>query len=248
VDVEVAGLAVGHGFAVLAAQFGFFPGYLWILVGVCVAGAVHDFVILVASVRRGGRSLAEIAREELGPGLGVVTALGILFIVVIALAGLGNVVVGALAESAWGVFTVGSSIPIALAMGLYIHKVRGGSTRGVREASVFGVVMLFVALGLGKVVGDSSYAEHLKLSKTTLTLAMAAYGFVASVLPVWMLLCPRDYLSSYLKLGTIALLVVGVVVVNPEIKMPELPNRIVDKKGVALLTEWISAMDPNTCE
>jgi carbon starvation protein len=211
---------------VLAAQFGFFPGYLWILVGVCVAGAVHDFVILVASVRRGGRSLAEIAREELGPGLGVVTALGILFIVVIALAGLGNVVVGALAESAWGVFTVGSSIPIALAMGLYIHKVRGGSTRGVREASVFGVVMLFVALGLGKVVGDSSYAEHLKLSKTTLTLAMAAYGFVASVLPVWMLLCPRDYLSSYLKLGTIALLVVGVVVVNPEIKMPGVTSAI----------------------
>ncbi|MBK6461174.1 MAG: carbon starvation protein A [Myxococcales bacterium] len=205
---------------VLAAQFGFFPGYLWILIGVCVAGAVHDFVILVASVRRGGRSLAEIAREELGPGLGVVTALGILFIVVIALAGLGNVVVGALAESAWGVFTVGSSIPIALAMGLYIHKVRGGSPRGIREASVFGVVLLFVALGLGKVVGDSAYAEHLKLSKTTLTLAMAAYGFVASVLPVWMLLCPRDYLSSYLKIGTIALLVVGVVVVNPEIKMP----------------------------
>lgn len=205
---------------VLAAQFGFLPGFVWILVGVCVAGAVHDFVILVASVRRGGRSLAEIARDELGEGLGLVTALGILFIVVIALAGLGNVVVMALAESAWGVFTVSSSIPIALAMGLYIYKVRGGKTRGIREASVFGVLALLGALVVGKAVSDSSFAEHLRLSKTTLTLAMATYGFVASVLPVWMLLCPRDYLSSYLKIGTIALLVVGVIVVNPEIKMP----------------------------
>lgn len=205
---------------VLAAQFGFVPGFVWILVGVCVAGAVHDFVILVSSVRRGGRSLAEIAREELGPGLGVVTALAILFIVIIALAGLGNVVVAALAESAWGVFTVSSSIPIALAMGLYIYKVRKGSVRGVREASIFGVALLFMALIVGKTVSDSSFAEHLKLSKTVLTLAMAAYGFVASVLPVWMLLCPRDYLSSYLKIGTIGLLVVGVIFVNPEIRMP----------------------------
>ena len=211
---------------VLAAQFGFVPGFVWILVGVCVAGAVHDFVILVSSVRRGGRSLAEIAREELGPGLGLVTALAILFIVIIALAGLGNVVVAALAESAWGVFTVSSSIPIALAMGLYIQKVRKGTVRGIREASVFGVVMLFVALVLGKTVSDSSFAEHLKLSKTALTLAMAAYGFVASVLPVWMLLCPRDYLSSYLKIGTIGLLVIGVIVVNPEIKMPAVTEAV----------------------
>ena len=211
---------------VLAAQFGFFPGFLWILFGVCVAGSVHDFVILVSSVRRGGRSLAEIAREELGPTLGVVAALAILFIVVIALAGLGNVVVGALAESAWGVFTVSSSIPIALAMGLYIYRVRGGSARGIREASVGGVMLLFAALILGKTVGDSSFAEHLKLSRTVLTLAMATYGFVASVLPVWMLLCPRDYLSSYLKIGTIALLVVGVIVVNPEIKMPGVTDAV----------------------
>jgi len=207
---------------VLAAQFGFYPGFLWILFGVVLAGAVHDFIILVASTRRGGRSLAEIAREELGPTLGLVTAVAILFIVVIALAGLGNVVVGALAESAWGVFTVGASIPIALLMGLYIHRVRGGSVRGIREATIAGVVLLFVALVVGKQVGDSSFAVHLKLSKTTLTLAMAAYGFVASVLPVWMLLCPRDYLSSYMKIGTIGLLVVGVVVVNPEIQMPGL--------------------------
>ncbi len=205
---------------VLAAQFGFYPGFLWILFGVVLGGAVHDFVILVASTRRNGRSLAEIAREELGPTLGLVTGVAILFIVVIALAGLGNVVVMALAESAWGVFTVGASIPIALVMGLYIHNVRGGSVRGIREASIAGVILLFVALLLGKFVGDSAFATHLKLSKTTLTLAMAAYGFIASILPVWMLLCPRDYLSSYMKIGTIVLLAVGVIVVNPRIQMP----------------------------
>ena len=205
---------------VLAAQFGFYPGFLWILFGVVLAGGVHDFVILVASTRRGGRSLAEIARDELGPTLGIVTAVAILFIVVIALAGLGNVVVNALAESAWGVFTVGASIPIELVMGLYIHKVRGGSIKGIREATIGGVLVLFVALVAGKHIGDSSFAHYLKLSKPVLTLAMAAYGFIASILPVWMLLCPRDYLSSYMKIGTIALLVIGVIVVNPLIQMP----------------------------
>src|SRR6188472_884367 len=163
---------------VLAAQFGFYPGFLWILFGVVLGGAVHDFVILVASTRRNGRSLAEIAREELGPTLGFVTAVAILFIVVIALAGLGNVVVGALAESAWGVFTVGTSIPIALLMGLYIYHVRGGSARGIREASIAGVTLLFIALIAGKHIGDSSLAHHLKLSKTVLALAMGVYGFV----------------------------------------------------------------------
>ncbi len=205
---------------VLAAQFGFMPGYLWILFGVVLGGAVHDFVILVSSTRRGGRSLAEIAREELGPTLGLVTAIAILFIVVIALAGLGNVVVGALAESAWGVFTVGLSIPIALLMGGHIYKIRGGSLRGIREATIAGCVLLLLALVFGKTFADSSYAEHLKLSRTTLTLCMAAYGFTASVLPVWLLLCPRDYLSSYLKIGTIALLVIGILIVHPDIKMP----------------------------
>jgi carbon starvation protein len=125
---------------VLAAQFGFLPGYLWILFGVVLAGAVQDFVILVGSVRHQGRSLAEIARDELGPFVGFLTGIAILFIVVVALAGLGRVVVEALAESAWGVFTIGSSIPIALAMGLYIYRVRGGSVRGIREATAFGVI------------------------------------------------------------------------------------------------------------
>jgi carbon starvation protein len=205
---------------VLAAQFGFLPGFFWILIGVVLCGAVHDFVILVASVRHQGRSLAEIARVELGSVLGTVTAVAILFIIVIALAGLGNVVVGALAESAWGVFTVGLSIPIALLMGLHIYGVRKGSVRGIREASIVGVALLALALIFGKHVADSSYAEYFRHSRVALTLGIAAYGFIASVLPVWLLLCPRDYLSSYLKLGTIALLVFGMIIVNPPIQMP----------------------------
>jgi carbon starvation protein len=205
---------------VLAAQFGFLPGYSWILVGVVLGGAVQDFVVLVASVRRGGRSLAEIAREELGPVLGFLTGIAILFIVVVALAGLGRVVVGALAESAWGVFTIGATIPIAVAMGLYIYKLRGGSERGIKEATVGGVIVLFGALILGKWIQDGPLGETFRLSERALTLAIAVYGFFASVLPVWILLCPRDYLSSYMKLGTIALLVVGIVVVNPAIEMP----------------------------
>jgi carbon starvation protein len=216
---------------VLAAQFGFYPGFLWILFGVVLGGAVHDFVILVSSTRRGGRSLAEIARDELGPVLGTVTAIAILCIIIVALAGLGNVVVGALAESAWGVFTVGLSIPIALLMGGHIYGIRGGSVRGIREASFFGVLLLLAALIGGKYVADSSYAEWFRLSRTEITLLIAGYGFVASVLPVWLLLCPRDYLSSYVKLGTIFLLVAGVIIVNPPIQMP----------GV---TEWASGGGP----
>jgi carbon starvation protein len=216
---------------VLAAQFGFYPGFLWILVGVVLGGAAQDFIILVVSTRRNGRSLADIAKDELGPTLGLVTAIAILFIVVIALAGLGNVVVGALAESAWGVFTVSASIPIALAMGLYIYKVRGGSDRGIREATIAGCALLFLALIFGKTIGDSSFAVHLKWSRTFLTLAIAGYGFVASVLPVWALLCPRDYLSSYLKIGTIALLVVGVIVVNPVLQIPG-------------ITQWVHGNGP----
>jgi carbon starvation protein len=207
---------------VLAAQFGFLPGYMWILFGVVLGGAVHDFVILTASVRRGGRSLAEMARDELGPGVGAVAGVAILFIVIIALAGLGRVVVGALAESAWGVFTIGASIPIALAMGLYIYKVRGGSVKAVREATVVGVALLLLCVVFGKQVQDSAFGQHLRLDEVTITLLIAAYGFIASVLPVWMLLCPRDYLSSYMKIGTILLLVAGIVLVNPVIEMPML--------------------------
>jgi carbon starvation protein len=205
---------------VLAAQFGFLPGYSWILIGVCLGGAVHDLIMLTASVRRGGKSLAEIARLELGPVAGVVAAVAILFIIVVALAGLGRVVVGALSESAWGVFAIGVSIPLALVMGIWMKMVRGGSVRGIREASIVGVVVLLAAVVLGKQVQDSWLGAHLKLDETELIVAIAAYGFLASVLPVWLLLCPRDYLSSYMKIGTIGLLVMGVMIVNPAIEMP----------------------------
>jgi carbon starvation protein len=202
---------------VLALQFGFLPGFLWLLVGVVVGGAVHDFVILTASMRHGGRSLAEIARRELGPFAGMLTAVTILFVVVIALAGLGLVVVNALRESSWGVFTIGLTIPIALGMGLYMHTIRPGR---VGEATVIGVVLLVIAVAAGGAVPASSLAPLLTLDAGTLLVAIAAYGFIASVLPVWMLLCPRDYLSAFMKVSTIAMLIVGVLVVNPELQMP----------------------------
>src|ERR671929_116543 len=202
---------------VLAAQFGFLPGLLWLVIGVCLGGAVHDFMILVASVRRKGKSLAEIARTEISPLSGLVAGLAILFIVVIALAGLGLVVVNALAESAWGTFTVGFTIPLALLMGLYMYRFRKGR---IGEASVIGVAGLFFAVIAGGWVAESSWAHSFTFSRNTITILMAAYGFIASVLPVWMLLCPRDYLSSYLKIGTVAFLIVGVILVPPNLNMP----------------------------
>ena len=202
---------------VLAAQFGFLPGLLWLVIGVCLGGAVHDFMILVASIRRKGKSLAEIARTEISPLSGFVAGVAILFIVVIALAGLGLVVVNALAESPWGTFTVGFTIPLALFMGLYMYRFRKGR---IAEASVIGVVGLLLAVYLGGRIGDSSWGAAFTLSPHKVTLLMAVYGFIASVLPVWMLLCPRDYLSSYLKIGTVAFLIIGVILVNPQLHMP----------------------------
>ena len=202
---------------VLAAQYGFAPGLIWLVAGVCLAGAVHDFMILWASTRRGGRSLSEIARSEIGPVAGVMAAIAILFIIVIALAGLGLAVVNALQESAWGTFTIGASIPLALFMGLYMYRVRKGR---IAEATVIGVFGMTLAVVLGKPVAASSFGHWFVLSREQLIVAMAAYGFIASVLPVWMLLCPRDYLSSFMKIGTIAFLVLAVVFVNPELHMP----------------------------
>jgi carbon starvation protein len=202
---------------VLAAQFGFAPGLIWLVAGVCLAGAVHDVMILWASTRRGGKSLAEIARSEIGPVAGVMAAVAILFIVVIALAGLGLAVVNALQESAWGTFTIGVSIPLALFMGLYMYKIRPGR---ITEATVIGVIGLLLAVILGKPIAASSIGHWFVLSREQLIVAMAAYGFIASVLPVWMLLCPRDYLSSFMKIGTIAFLVIAVIFVNPVLHMP----------------------------
>lgn len=204
---------------VLAAQFGFLPGLLWLVIGVCLGGAVHDFMILVASIRRKGKSLAEIARTEISGLSGFVAGVAILFIVVIALAGLGLVVVNALAESPWGTFTVGFTIPLALFMGLYMYRFRKGK---ITEATVIGVAGLLFAVYIGGRVADSSWASAFTLSPHKVTLLMAGYGFIASVLPVWMLLCPRDYLSSYLKIGTITVLIVGVILVHPNLQMPAL--------------------------
>ena len=202
---------------VLAAQFGFAPGLIWLVAGVCLAGAVHDSMILWASTRRGGRSLAEIARSEIGPVAGATAAVAILFIIVIALAGLGLAVVNALQESAWGTFTIAVSIPLALFMGLYMYRFRVGR---IGEATVIGVAGLFLAVILGKPIAASAFGQWFHLSREQLIVAMAAYGFIASVLPVWLLLCPRDYLSSFMKIGTIGFLVIAVIVVNPELKMP----------------------------
>jgi len=204
---------------VLAAQFGFLPGLLWLVIGVCLGGAVHDFMILAASIRRKGKSLAEIARTEISPLSGFVAAVAILFIVVIALAGLGLVVVNALAESPWGTFTVGFTIPLALFMGLYMYRFRKGR---IVEASIIGVMGLLLAVYLGGHIADTPFAASLTLSRNTVTILMALYGFIASVLPVWMLLCPRDYLSSYLKIGTVAFLILGVIFVHPNLNMPAL--------------------------
>ncbi|MEO6462281.1 MAG: carbon starvation CstA family protein, partial [Candidatus Eisenbacteria bacterium] len=182
------------------------------------AGAVHDFVILVSSARSGGRSLAELALLEISPRAYVVCAFAILCVVVIALAGLGLAVVNALHDSAWGAFTIGMSIPIAFFMGLYMYRFRKGR---IGEATVIGVVLLLACVVLGRVVAETpALARVFTLDRVQVTLAMAAYGFVASVLPVWMLLCPRDYLSSFMKVGTVLFLAVGVIIVNPQIHMP----------------------------
>jgi carbon starvation protein len=202
---------------VLAAQFGYAPGLIWLVGGVCLAGAVHDMIILWASTRRGGCSLADIARSEIGPVAGTTAAVAILFIVIIALAGLGLAVVNALEHSAWGTFTIGMSIPLALFVGVYMNRLRPGH---VAEATVIGVTGLLLCVILGKPLASSSLGHFFVFSRTQLVLLMAGYGFIASVLPVWLLLAPRDYLSSFMKIGTIAMLVVGVIIVNPVLAMP----------------------------
>lgn len=202
---------------VLAAQFGYLPGFLWILIGASIGGAVHDTVILAASVRRNGRSLAQIAKDEVGPVAGVTAAIAILFIIIVALGGLGLAVVNALSHSAWGTFTIGATIPIALFMGLYLYKIRPGR---VGEVTVIGVMALIFAVFLGGYIPGSALEPYFNLDKNLLVLLMAIYGFVASVLPVWMLLCPRDYLSTYMKIGTVLILAVGVISLAPDLQMP----------------------------
>jgi carbon starvation protein len=235
-------IVFGHHFAaisgpgplvgpVLAAQFGYLPGTLWILIGVVLGGAVQDFVVLFCSMRRNGKSLAQMVKEELNTVAGVIGVAAILAIMIILLAVLALVVVKALAESPWGVFTVGATIPIAMFMGGYLRFWRVGK---VMEASAFGVVLLLLAVWGGKYVhSDAGWAKMFTMRDISLAWAIIAYGLAASILPVWLLLAPRDYLSTFMKLGTIFALVLGVFVVLPDLKMPAM-TQFVDGSGLVV--------------
>jgi carbon starvation protein len=209
----------------LAAQFGFAPGFLWILIGAVLAGCVQDFIVLVASVRHKGRSLADVARTEVSEFTGLVAMFAVLLILLVTLAGLGVVVVNALSNSPWGVFTIGMTIPIAIFMGLYMFKSTPGQIK-VGVPSTIGVVLLLASVWGGHWFSGTQWASSLTFTPHQITYLMGIYGFVASVLPVWLLLEPRDYLSTYVKLGTIALLVVGVFIVHPDIKFPALTQYV----------------------
>jgi carbon starvation protein len=235
-------IVFGHHFAaisgpgplvgpVLAAQFGYLPGTLWILIGVVLGGAVQDFVVLFSSMRRDGKSLGQMVKEELNSTAGVIALVAILAIMTILLAVLGLVVVKALAESPWGVFTVGATIPIAMFMGTYLRYVRVGK---VAEVSALGVVLLLLAVWGGKFVYETpAWSNALTLEAEPLAWALIVYGLAASVLPVWLLLAPRDYLSTFMKIGTIFALAAGILVVLPTMKMPEV-SRFADGSGLVV--------------
>jgi carbon starvation protein len=213
---------------VLAAQMGYLPGTLWILAGVVFAGAVQDFIVLFLSTRRDGKTLGDMVRSEIGPAAGGVALIGVMLIMVILLAVLALVVVKALAISPWGTFTVFSTIPIALLMGVYGRFIRPGR---IAEMSLIGFVLLLAALFFGRTVSESpSLAPLFNFPGDTLALMIIGYGFCASVLPVWLLLAPRDYLSTFLKIGTILLLAVSIILVRPELKMPAM-TRFIDGTG-----------------
>ena len=205
---------------VLAAQFGFLPGTLWLVIGVVLGGAVQDFVMLFCSLRRDGKSLGQMAKDEVNPAAGATAMLAVLFIMIILLAVLALIVVNALKASPWGLFTIACTIPIALLMGWWMKRWRPGK---VGEASAVGAVLLLAALVAGGwVAGQPQLGPLFTHSATTLTGMMMAYGFIASVLPVWMLLCPRDYLSTFLKITTILVLAVAILVILPPLRMPAL--------------------------
>ncbi len=216
-SISGAGPLVGP---VLAAQMGYLPGILWILVGAVLAGCVQDMVVLAVSMRKGGKSLGQIAREELGRAGGFITLLVIYSILIILLAVLGLVVIKALAQSPWATFSVFMTIPIAMLMGVYMWHIRPGA---VMQSFIFGSLALMVSLYLGRLVAKhETLSKVFTLSEPQLAIALMIYGFFASVLPVWLLLAPRDYLSTFLKLGTVFFIALAVAVVNPEVKMPAL--------------------------
>jgi carbon starvation protein len=213
---------------VLAAQMGYLPGTLWLLAGVVFAGAVQDMTVLFLSTRRDGRSLGDMIRSEMGPVAGTVAGIGVLLICVIILAVLALVVVNALKSSPWGTFTVACTIPIALVMGIYGRFVRPGR---VGEMSVIGGLLLLAALIYGRAVSETpALAHYFTFSGPSLAILIIGYGFIASVLPVWLLLAPRDYLSTFLKVGTVALLAIGVLIAHPQLQMPAI-TKFIDGSG-----------------
>lgn len=221
-------ITFGHHFAaiagagplvgpVLAAQFGYLPGTLWILIGAVLAGGVHDMIILFASIRHDGLSLGEIAKKEVGTVSGFCAAVAVLFLLVITIAGMAVVVANALYSSPWGTFTVAATIPIAVFIGIYMRWLRPGQ---IREASVIGVSLVLLSVFVGPYVQHSFLAPYFTFSLKQLAIMLACYGFFAAALPVWLLLAPRDYLSTYMKIGTIAALTLGIILVRPDIHMP----------------------------
>lgn len=222
---------------VLAAQMGYLPGTLWILAGVVFAGAVQDMTVLFLSTRRDGHSLADMVRSEVGPVAGSIAGIGILLICVIILAVLALVVVQALVRSPWGAFTVFCTLPIALLMGVYGRFIRRGK---IAEMSIIGFVLLMTALIYGRTVSETpALAQYFNLSGPTLALILIGYGFVASVLPVWLLLAPRDYLSTFMKIGVITLLAVAIVIVRPDLQMPSV-TKFIDGSGPV----WAGSLFP----
>ncbi|WP_418179171.1 carbon starvation CstA family protein [Aliarcobacter lanthieri] len=214
---------------ILAAQLGYLPSMLWILVGGVFAGAVHDFVVLFISSRRNGKSLGEMIKEELGTFVGGVTMIAIFGIMLIIIAILSMVVVKALAESPWGLFTIAMTIPIAIFMGIYMRFLRPGK---VGEASVIGFIFLILAIHYGSIIAaDPVWATRFTFDATTLAFIMMGYGFIAAVLPVWFLLAPRDYLSTFLKIGVIVLMAIAIVIVAPDIQMPKTNSQYFDGTG-----------------
>ncbi|PJN87877.1 carbon starvation protein CstA [Bacillus sp. mrc49] len=219
-------VAFGHHFAaiaaagplvgpILAAQFGYLPSLLWLLIGAVIGGAVHDAVVLFASMRKDGKSLSEVAKEELGPVAGFCTGLAMLFIITITMAGLSMVVLHALENNPWGTFAVGITIPIAMGVGLY-HK----KTGNLKGATIVGFALIMAGILLGPNIQGTALGELLTLEASTLALILPIYAFFAAALPVWLLLAPRDYLSTFMKIGVFAALIIGVFVVNPEIQFP----------------------------
>ena len=232
-------ILLGHHFAaiagpgplvgpVLAAQFGYLPGTLWIIIGAVLGGAVQDFVILFASMRRDGKSLGKMAREEIGKVGGFIALVTVLIIMVILLAVVGLVVVNALRGSAWGTFTIAATMPIAIFMGLYLRYWRPGK---VLECSAIGFLLVLASIFGGRsVAASASLAPIFTLSAMALAIAIIVYGFLASALPVWLLLAPRDYLSTFVKLGVVFMLAVGILIVRPELQLPAF-TRFVDGTG-----------------